>query len=69
MKKAYINDLSHDKKMAASEYQVEVIYDDDSVNFFRVPQYSYSDVFEVIKEKHEAENNKGAKRIIIELVR
>lgn len=67
MKKAYIN--LPDSQLAASIYLVEIKYLDGEVLIKQITQYSYADVFEVIKESHEDENDRPVKSIRIELIR
>lgn len=69
MKKGYINELSSEEKMAASTYKAVITYANGEVSEKEIVQYSFSDAFEVIKESHEEENNKGAKSITIELIK
>lgn len=67
MKKAYIN--SPDSQTAASDYMITIIYVDGEVFKKKITQYSYSNVFEVIKDMHEGENDKMVKSIKIEYIR
>lgn len=65
MKKGYVN--LPDKELCASTYEVTIEYANGDVFGQIVTQYSYSDVFEVIKEKHEDEKDRKIKSIKIEL--
>lgn len=67
MKKAHINSL--DSETSASDYMVKIIYADGEVREKRTANYSYSNVFDEIKESHEGENDRKVKSINIELVR
>ncbi|MFP7202199.1 hypothetical protein SFC08_14610 [Lysinibacillus halotolerans] len=69
MKKALINELDQNKKMAASTYKATITYADNEVMEKEIVQYSFSDVFEVIKEGHENENNKEVTSILIEVIK
>lgn len=64
MKKAYIN--LPDNKSAASTYQIEIEYDNGEILKDEIIQYSYANVFEVIKERHEGENDRKVKSIKID---
>ena len=55
MKKAYIN--SPVLETAASDYVIKVVYDDGEVLEKQVTGYSYSDIFDLIKENHEDERD------------
>jgi len=66
MKKAYIN--SPDSKTAASEYMVKIVYANGEVLEQNIVDYSYSRVFDWIKENHEGENDRKVKSIMIELI-
>lgn len=67
MKKAYIN--SPDKESAASDYQIEIKYDNGEVLKEIITTYSYSSVFDCIKERHENENDKKVQSIKIDFIR
>ncbi|AQR95544.1 hypothetical protein [Clostridium saccharoperbutylacetonicum] len=66
MKKAYIN--LPDNKSAASTYQIEIEYDNGEIKKDEIIQYSYSNVFEVIKERHEGEHDRKVKSIKIDFM-
>lgn len=67
MRKAYIN--STDKESAASDYQIEIKYDDGKVSKESITAYSYSSIFDHIKENHENENDKKVQSIKIDFIR
>lgn len=67
MKKGYIN--VPDKDLYLSTYNVIIEYKDGEIKEEEIAQYSYSDVFEVIKERHEDEKDKAVKSIKINLVK
>lgn len=67
MKKAYVN-LS-DSKLYASEYMVTIEYQDGEVFKKQITNYSYSNVFELIKENHEDEFDREVKSIKIDYIR
>ncbi|WP_159428726.1 hypothetical protein [Tepidimicrobium xylanilyticum] len=48
---------------------ITIIYVDGEVFKKKITQYSYSNVFEVIKDMHEGENDKMVKSIKIEYIR
>lgn len=66
MKKAYIN--LPDKQSAASTYQIEIEYENGQILKDEIIQYSYSSVFEVIKDRHEGENDRKVKSIKIDFM-
>jgi hypothetical protein len=67
MKKAYVS--LPDSELYLSEYWVEIEYLDGGVWKSKISQYSYADVFEVIKDNHEDEYDRPVKSIKIELIR
>jgi len=67
MKKAYIN--SPDLETAASDYVIKIVYDDGEVLEKQVTGYSYSDIFDLIKENHEDERDRRVKSINIDFIR
>jgi len=67
MKKAYIN-LS-DSDLYASEYLIKIEYQDGEVFEKEVTNYSYSNIFELIKENHLDENDCQVKSIKVDLVK
>lgn len=67
MKKAYIN--SPDARTAASDYMIKIEYSNGEVLEKEVTNYSYSRVFDLIKENHEGENDQKVKSIKIEFIR
>jgi len=67
MKKAYIN--AADKDSYNSDYLVKIEYKNERTLEQTVSNYSYSNVFEKIKEHHEDEHDSAVKRISIEHIR
>ena len=67
MVKGYIN--KPDSECCACEYKVTIEYSNGQVVQEKNIQYSYSDMFEVIKEKHEGDNDRAVKSIKIELIK
>ena len=67
MKKAYIN--SPDARTAASDYMIKIIYDNGEILEKQTTNYSYSNIFDEIKESHEGEHDRKVKSINIELIR
>ncbi len=67
MKKAFINNLNGDEKMAATEYVIEVHHKSDEVIELSCVQYSYEDVFEYIKEYYEDKNDESVDKVIIKV--
>ncbi|MFP3357612.1 hypothetical protein R0K17_09570 [Planococcus sp. SIMBA_143] len=70
MKKAIITSLDENKKVAASEYGVEIHLASDEVIELEVTQYTYDDVFQYVKEYAEAkEIDDAVSKILIEFKR
>ncbi|GEM_PF-6287722 len=67
MKKAYINSL--DSETSASEYRIKITYENGEVLEKQSINYSYSNIFDEIKESHEDERDRKVKSINIELIR
>lgn len=67
MKKAYVN--VPDKESAASDYLIKIEYQNGEVFEKEITSYSYSSVFEVIKERHEDDHDQAVKSVNIEYVR
>lgn len=65
MKKGYIN--LPDTELCASIYEVTIEYANGDVLSETVTQYSYADVFDVIKENHEGGRDRKIKSIKVEL--
>ncbi|WP_153124651.1 hypothetical protein [Peribacillus tepidiphilus] len=69
MKKALVNNLEGDEKMAASEYAIEVHHKSDEVIELNCVQYSFEDVFEYIKEYYSDKNDVPVDKIVIRVKR
>ncbi len=69
MKKALINPLDTPNKMAATEYGVEIYHKNDEVIELTFTQYSYSEVFDAIKEYYTDKNDNSVEKVIIEVKR
>lgn len=67
MKKAYIN--SPDSEAVASDYMIRIMYGDGEVFEKQITNYSYSNVFDLIKGNHEGEYDRKVKSINIEFIR
>lgn len=66
MKKGFIN--APDEECCAVTYSIRIEYEDGEVYEDIINQYSYSDVFEVIKDNHQDERDKSVKSIKIDLI-
>lgn len=67
MKKAYIN--SPDSETSASDYMIKITYANGQILEKPTSNYSYSNIFDEIKESHENERDRKVKSINIELIR
>lgn len=65
MKKALINNLQNDEKIAASDYSIEIHHKTGKVIELECVQYSYEDVFEYIKEYYADKNEQAIDKIVI----
>ncbi|MCY6372451.1 hypothetical protein [Clostridium ganghwense] len=66
MQTGYIN--SPDSETGASEYKIEIEYDNGEVLEEQIINYSYSNVFEWIKDRHNGKNDRKVKSIKIDLI-
>ena len=69
VKKAFINNLESEEKMAATEYEIEVHHDDGEVIELSCVRYAYVDVFEYISDYYENKNDKSVQKILIQAKR
>ncbi|RXI46075.1 hypothetical protein DP145_01675 [Clostridium tetani] len=67
MGKSYIN--LPEVRIPASSYLVKIEYNNGEVLEKEITNYSYSDVFNWIKENHEGKYNRKAKSIKITAIR
>lgn len=67
MKKALVN--VSDSKLYASDYIIKIEYQDGEVFEDEITNYSYSNVFERIKEIHVDEYDRPVKSIRIDFIR
>lgn len=67
MKKAYINSLDNNEKLAATNYAIEVHHKDGEVVELERVQYSYQDVFESISEYYADKNDGPVDKIVIQV--
>jgi hypothetical protein len=67
MKKAYIN--LPDSDLHASQYIIKIEYQDGDVFEKEVTNYSYSDLFDLIKDNHEEDYDRSVKSIKIDFVK
>lgn len=67
LKKAYIN--LPDSELGLSDYLVKIEYMNGDTFEKRISNYSYSNIFEKIKENHEGEHDSAVKKIVIEHIR
>ena len=67
MKKAFMNSLDNDEKMAATEYGIEVHHENGEVIELTSVNYAFQDVFEYISEYYENKNDTAINKVIIKV--